>query len=66
MYGMHRTHFDHVRLDQTMFGPSIIRDLIKRFLTISHAKLTQSTALEQKRYDLRLLCLLHSITFGYY
>ena len=37
------------------FGPSITRNLITRFLTICHVKLTQSTALEQKRFDLRSL-----------
>ena len=33
------------------FGPSITRNLITRVLTICHVKLTQSTALEQKRFD---------------
>ena len=37
------------------FGPSITRNLITRVLTICHVKLTQSTALEQKRFDLRSL-----------
>ena len=37
------------------FGPSITRNLLTRVLTICHVKLTQSTALEQKRFDLRLL-----------
>ena len=31
------------------------RTLITRVLTIGHVKLTQSTALEQKRFDLRWL-----------
>ena len=34
------------------FGPSITRILITRVLTICHVKLMQSTALEQKRFDL--------------
>ena len=34
---------------------SITRYLITRVLTICHVKRTQSTALEQKRFDLRLL-----------
>ena len=37
------------------FGPSITRNLLTRVLTICHVKLTQSTALEQKRFDLRAL-----------
>ena len=34
---------------------SITRNLITRVLTICHVKLTQSTSLEQKRFDLRSL-----------
>ena len=34
------------------FGPSITRNLITRVWTIWYVKLTQSTALEQKRFDL--------------
>ena len=34
------------------FGPSITRNLITRVFTICHVKLTQRTALEQKRFDL--------------
>ena len=37
------------------FGLSITRKLITRLLTICHVKLSQSTALEQKRFELRLL-----------
>ena len=37
------------------FGPSIPRNLITCVLTICHAKLTRSTALEQKRFDLQSL-----------
>ena len=37
------------------FGPSITRNLITRVLTICRVKLTQSTAIEQKRFDLRSL-----------
>ena len=37
------------------FGPSITRNLITHVLTIRHVKLTQSTALEQKRFDRRSL-----------
>ena len=37
------------------FGPSITRNLITCVLTICHVKLTRSTALEQKRCDLRSL-----------
>ena len=37
------------------FGPSTTCNLITRVLTICHVKLTQSTALEQKRFDLRSL-----------
>ena len=58
MYGMHRTHFDHARLDllslviwSCMFWPSFC-----------HMKLMQSTALEQKHFDLRsLLLALHNL-----
>ena len=35
------------------FGPSITHKLITRVLTIRQVKLAQSTALEQKRFDLR-------------
>ena len=37
------------------FGRSIICNLITRVLTICHVKLTQSTVLELKRFDLRSL-----------
>ena len=37
----------------TDVGPSITRNLVTRVLTICHAKHTQSTAMEQKRLDLR-------------
>ena len=47
MNGMHRTQFDHTHLDL-----STTRNLITRVLTICHVKLMQSTALEQKRFDL--------------
>ena len=47
MYGMHIT--------QHVFEPSITRNLITRVLTICHAKLRQSTALGQKRFELRSL-----------
>jgi len=53
MNGIHRTQFDHAR----QFGPSITRNLITRVLTICHMKLTQSRAMEQKRFDLRSLSL---------
>ena len=53
--GMHRMQF----------GPSISRNVITLVLTICHVKLTQSTALEQKRFAFDHCCL-HSITFGYY
>ena len=46
MSGMYITQFDHARLDLL---------LITRVLTICHVKLTQSTALKQKRFDLRSL-----------
>ena len=53
MYGMHRTYFDHTCLDllslviwSCMFWPSFC-----------HMKLMQSTALEQKHFDLRSLLL---------
>ena len=45
-----RTQFDHACLDLPL-----TRNLITRVLTICHAKLMQSTALEQKRFDLRSL-----------
>ena len=53
MYGMHRTHFDHACLDVL----SYTRILITRVLTYchGHVKRTQSTALKQKRFDLRSL-----------
>ena len=38
-----------------MFGPSIARTLIMRGLTICHEKLTRSTVMEQKGFDLRSL-----------
>ena len=44
MNGMHRTQFDPERLEA-----SITRIVITHVLTISHVKLTQSTAIEQKR-----------------
>ena len=50
MNGMHRTQFDHARVDLLL-----TRNLITSVLTICHAKRTQSTALEQKRFDLRSL-----------
>ena len=53
--GMHRTQFE----------PSISRNVITLVLTICHLKLTQSTALEQKRFAFDR-CRLHSVTFGYY
>ena len=37
------------------FGPSIVRYLITRVLTIYHVKLKQSTAIEEKYFDLRSL-----------
>ena len=49
MNGMHRTQFDHVRLESSP------RNLNTRVLTICHVKLSQSTALEQKRLDFRSL-----------
>ena len=39
------------------FELSITRDLITRVLTLCHVKLTQSTVLEQKRFNLRSLSL---------
>ena len=49
------------------FGPSITRNLITRVLTICQVKLTESTALKQKRFDLRslspALCNLRSLLF---
>ena len=47
MNGMHMTQFDHARLDL-----STARNLIMHVLTICHVKLTQSTALEQERFEL--------------
>ena len=47
MYGMDIT--------QHVFEPSITRNLITRVLTICQAKLGQSTALGQKRFELRSL-----------
>ena len=47
MNGMHVTQFDHMRLDL-----STDRNLIMHVLTICHVKLTQSTALEQKCFEL--------------
>ena len=38
-----------------MFGPSITRNLIMRVLTICHVKLTRSTVMGQKGFDLRYL-----------
>ena len=38
-----------------IIGPSITCNLITHVLTTYHVKLAQSTALEQKRFDLRLL-----------
>ena len=37
------------------FGPSITCNLMTCVLTICHVKLTQNTAMEQKRFELRLL-----------
>ena len=53
--GMHRTQFE----------PSISRNVIMLVLTICHVKLTQSTALEQKRFAFDR-CRRRSVTFGYY
>ena len=47
---MHRTQFDHARLDLL---PTC--NLITHVLTICHVKRMQSTVLEQKRFGLRLL-----------
>ena len=44
------TQFDHARLDL-----STACNLIMHVLTICHVKLTQSTALEQERFELWLL-----------
>ena len=38
-----------------VFGPSITRYLITRVLTICHVKLMQSSAMEKRRFDHRLL-----------
>ena len=38
-----------------VLGPSITCNLIMHVLTTYHMKLAQSTALEQKRFNLRLL-----------
>ena len=38
-----------------VLGPSITCNLITHVLTTYHVKLAQSTALEQKRFDLRLM-----------
>ena len=50
MCGMHRTQFDHTRLDLPLL---VIWS--RAFLTICHMELSQSTALEQKRFELRSL-----------
>ena len=47
MNGMHKTQFDHGHLDLLLSS-----NLNTRVLTICHVKLMQSTALEQKRFDL--------------
>ena len=47
------------------FGPSISGNVITLVLTICLVKLTQSTALEQKRFAFDRCCL-HSVTFGCY
>ena len=62
---MRRMYVASIRLDFTKnvwnaqnaiwshaFGPSIALNLITRVLTICHVKLTQSTTMEQKRFDL--------------
>ena len=38
-----------------MFGPSVARNLTMRVLTICHEKLTRSTVMERKGFDLRSL-----------
>ena len=48
--GKHRTQFNHTRLVLLLTSNLITRDL-----TICHVKLMQSTALEEKRFDLRSL-----------
>ena len=47
---MHRTQFDHARLDI-----SITRKLITFVMKICHVKVTQTTATEEKRLDFRTL-----------
>ena len=47
---MHRTQFDHARLDI-----SITRKLITFVMIICHVKVTQTTATEKKRFDFRTL-----------
>ena len=47
MNGMYRTQFDHMCLDLLSLSDGV--------LTIDHVKLMQSTAFEQKRFDLRSL-----------
>ena len=51
MNGMHRMQFDPLHLDFL----SLVSDRETHVLTIYHMKLAQSTALEQKCFDLRLL-----------
>ena len=58
--GMHRTQFDHARL---YLLPLVIWSRV--FWPYATLKLTQSTAMEQKRFDLRS-CRPHSLTFGFY
>ena len=47
---MHRTQFDHAHLDLLLTC-----NLITRVLTVCHAKLMQTKALEQKQFYLRSL-----------
>ena len=59
MYGMHRTHFDHCAFEPSI---SILSLVIWSRVFWPCVKLTQSTALEPKRFDLRSLSpLLHNI-----
>ena len=57
MNGMHRTGFDHVRLDLPSL---VICNLIMCVLTICHVKLRQSTAM--LTFD---RCFPHCVTFDY-
>ena len=61
MNGMHIMQFDQTRLDL-----STTHNLITHVLTICHIKLTQRTALEQKRFDLlTFLPTLHNLWLYY-